>query len=49
VKLSTAMVERALDHFKAHALSESRPVIGTLSKLFGEHTFFIDGNGLSIV
>jgi hypothetical protein len=43
------MVERALDHFKAHVLSESHPAIGTLSKLFGEHTFFIDDNGLSIV
>jgi hypothetical protein len=49
VKLSAAMVERALDHFKAHVLSESHPAIGTLSKVFGEHTFFIDDNGLSIV
>ena len=39
------MVEGALDHFKAHALSESHPAIGTLRTLFGEHTFFIEDNG----
>ena len=49
MKLSTAMVERTLDHFKAHALPESHPAIGTLSQLFGEHTFFIDDHGLNIV
>jgi len=49
VKLSTAMVERTLDRFEAHALPESHPAIGTLSKVFGEHTFFVDDKGLSIV
>ena len=49
MKLSTAMVERTLDHFKAHALPESHPAIGTLNQLFGEHTFFIDDHGLNIV
>ena len=49
MKLSTAMVERTLNHFKAHALPESHPAIGTLSQLFGEHTFFIDDHGLNIV
>jgi hypothetical protein len=49
VKLSTALVERALDRFDAQALPESHPAMATLSKVFGEHTFFIDGNGLNIV
>jgi hypothetical protein len=49
VKLSTALVERTLDHFDAQALPESHPAIATLSKVFGEHTFFIDGNGLNVV
>ena len=44
MKLGTAMVERTLDHFKAHALPESH-----LSNLFGQHTFIIDDKGLSIV
>jgi hypothetical protein len=43
------MVERTLDHFEARALPESHPAIGTLSKVFGEHTFFIDDDGLSVV
>ena len=49
MKLTTAMVERTLDHLEAHALPESHPAIGTLSKVFGEHTFFIDDYGLNIV
>jgi hypothetical protein len=49
MKLSTAMVERALDHFDARAIPEGHPATGTLSKVFGEHTFFIDDKGLSIV
>jgi len=49
VKLSTAMVQRTLDQFEALALPENHPAIGTLSKAFGDHTFFIDDEGLNIV
>ena len=49
MKLSTAMVERTLDKFEARALPENHPAIATLSKVFGEHTFFIDDKGLNIV
>jgi hypothetical protein len=49
MKLSTAMVERTLDRLEAQALPENHPAIPELNKVFGEHTFFIDGSGLSIV
>jgi hypothetical protein len=43
------MVERTLDQFEALALPEDHPAIATLNKMFGEHTFFVDDNGLNIV
>jgi hypothetical protein len=49
VKLSTAMVQRTLDQFEARALPENHPAIATLNQVFGEHTFFIDDQGLNIV
>jgi len=49
MKLNTALVERALDQFEAQAIPENHPVVGQLSSLFGDHTFFLDANGLNIV
>jgi hypothetical protein len=49
MKLNTALVERALDQFEAQAIPENHPVVGQLSTLFGDHTFFLDANGLNIV
>src|SRR5215468_11065608 len=44
-----AMVQRTLDQFEARALPENHPAIATLNQVFGEHTFFIDDQGLNIV
>jgi len=49
MKLSSVMVERTLDEFEAEALPENHPAIPELNKVFGEHTFFVDGSGLHIV
>ena len=49
MKLSTARVERALQGFDAQVIPENHPVVPQLSQLFGEHTFFLNGNGLHIV
>jgi hypothetical protein len=49
MKLTTAQVERALSQFEAQAIPDSHPAIQQLSGLFGDHTFFLDGNGLNIV
>jgi hypothetical protein len=49
MKLTSAQVERALVQFKGEAIPDSHPVIPQLNRLFGEHTFFLDSNGLNIV
>jgi hypothetical protein len=49
MKLDSALVERALDQFAAQAIPENHPVVGQLNSLFGDHTFFLDANGLNIV
>ena len=49
MKLTWAQIERALSQFEAQAIPESHPVLTRLNELFGDHTFFIDSDGLSIV
>jgi hypothetical protein len=49
VKLNSAQLERTLGQFEARAIPEDHPVIPELNDLFGEHTFFLDRNGLNIV
>jgi hypothetical protein len=49
MKLNSALVERTLNQFEAQAIPEDHPVAAQLSEVFGEHTFFLDGNGLNIV
>jgi hypothetical protein len=49
MKLNTALVERALSQFEAQAIPDDHPVAAQLTEVFGDHTFFIDGNGLNIV
>lgn len=49
MKLNVAQVERALGQFEAQALPDNHPVVPQLNTLFGEHTFFLDGNGLNVL
>ena len=49
MKMSSQMVERALSQFEAEAVPENHPTVTQLNRLFGDHTFFIDESGLSIV
>ncbi len=48
MELSTAMVARTLDRFEAQAIPENHPLLPELNRVFGDHTFFIDGQGLHI-
>jgi len=43
------MIERTLDQFQAEALPDNHPAVPQLNELFGDHTFFLDANGLNIV
>jgi hypothetical protein len=49
MKLASAMIERTLDQFEAEALPDTHPAVPQLNQLFGDHTFFLDVNGLNIV
>ncbi len=49
MKLSSDKVERALGQFPAQVIPEDHAAVPQLTGLFGEHTYFIDQNGLSIV
>ncbi len=49
MKLTSAQVERTLGQIEAQAIPDDHPVIPRLNDLFGEHTFFLDNNGLNIV
>ncbi len=49
MKLTSAQVERTLSQFEAQAIPDSHPMVPRLSELFGEHTFFLNSDGLNIV
>jgi hypothetical protein len=49
MKLNTALAERTQSQFDAQAIPENHPVVGQLNSLFGDHTFFLDAQGLNIV
>ncbi len=49
MKLSNQAVEQTLTQFEAECLPETHPAVAQLNQLFGEHTFFLDGEGLHIV
>src|SRR5262249_16991213 len=49
MRLSPALVEKTLSQFESQAIPENHPAIPELNRLFGDHTFFLDSNGLHIV
>jgi hypothetical protein len=49
MKLTSAQVERTLGQFEARTIPDNHPMIPQLNDLFGEHTFFLDRNGLNIL
>ncbi len=49
MKLNSALIDRTLTQFEAQALPDDHPAVSELSELFGDHTFFLDVEGLSII
>ena len=49
MRLSAAQVELAASQLHAEAIPEDHPLIPKLNELFGDHTFFLDSHGLSVV
>jgi hypothetical protein len=49
MKLNPALVERTLSQIFGEVIPDDHPVVQELKRMFGDHTFFLDNNGLSIV
>ncbi|MFZ0122558.1 MAG: hypothetical protein WAL48_00045 [Xanthobacteraceae bacterium] len=49
MKLTSAQVTQTLNQFPAQVIPDDHPLVPQLSNLFGDHTFFLDNDGLSIV
>jgi hypothetical protein len=49
MKLNPTHVAQTLSQFEAEAIPENHPVLPELNRLFGDHTFFLDGQGLHII
>ena len=49
MKLNSAQVEQTLAQFEAQVIPEDHPLVPQLNELFGDHTFFLDSNGLNVV
>jgi hypothetical protein len=49
MRLSSTLVQRTLSQFEAQAIPDNHPSMPELNRTFGDHTFFIDADGLNIV
>ena len=49
MKLNTAQVARTIDQLQVEALPEDHPLVPQLNRIFGDHTYFLDGSGLNIL
>lgn len=49
MKLNTSQIEQTLTQFQAHPVPADHPAVARLESIFGDHTFFLDSNGLNIV
>lgn len=49
MKLNSAQVEQTLTQFEAQVIPDDHPLVPKLNELFGDHTFFLDHNGLNVI
>ena len=49
MKLNSASVDQALNQFSAQPIPANHPVVPRLANMFGDHTFFLDDEGLLII
>jgi hypothetical protein len=49
MKLNTAQVARTERQLEIEVLPDDHPLVPQLNRIFGDHTYFLDGNGLNIV
>jgi hypothetical protein len=49
MKLNAAQVHKVEEQLGVEAVDEANPVTPKLKQVFGDHTFFVDAQGLNIV
>jgi hypothetical protein len=49
MKLNDAQIEQTLHQLDGEAIPAEHPVLPQLERLYGDHTYFLDGKGLNIV
>jgi hypothetical protein len=49
MKLTPEQIDGVTSQFEAQAVPQDNRMIAELNNMFGEHTFFLDNNGLHIV
>lgn len=49
MKLDSTRVDQTLSQFNAQAIPGDHPVVPQLNRIFGEHTFFLNSEGLHVV
>ena len=49
MKLNSAQLKQTLTQFEAQVIPDDHPLVPELNALFGDHTFFLDSNGLNVV
>ena len=49
MKLNSTQIEHTLHQLDGEAIPPEHPMLTQLERLFGDHTFFLDSQGLNIV
>jgi hypothetical protein len=49
MKMNSAQIEQTLTQFEAEAIPVDHPMMVQLTRMFGDHTYFLDDTGLNIV
>ena len=49
MKLTSTQIEQTLGQFEAEPIPEDHPMIPQLNEVFGEHTYFVNSDGLIIL
>ena len=49
MKMNSAQIKQTLQQFQARTIPAGHSVMSQLERLFGDHTYFLDGKGLNIV
>jgi len=49
MKLNSTQVKQTLSQMNAHVLPDNHPAVTQLTDVFGDHTFFLDEQGLKVL